>query len=315
MKQNDYANVVVQSLIRIHPIRSVILPACLASCLSDFHVCLPGVPVRLQPYQPARLATLDSSLRAACPHVPATSHSLPSLVLSLLCSFNCRSDFFLRPENYKSCSSLLVQRFGELVRRLGLPDGWACGPGGFVGHRFMPVLAHLRICAQLTAQLAKPCPTTHYTFLACAHHSLPLPPPVPGAQDVEPTRLQGPGVAPRVHAGGRLAGVGGDNGDGGVSLKLRHASAQAGHACMACARLPLTLLRPVHGPPQPYLPCPVRAGCDVCQRQALHHRPAERPGGVPVLAGQHPAPRLDGRQAQEAVRCGKKEAGQSGSAA
>lgn len=128
-------------------------------------------------------------------------------MLSLLSSFNCHSDFFLRPENYKSCSSLLVQRFGELVRRLGLPDGWACWPGGLWATGLW-VCWHVRICTQLTAQLAKPCPTAHYTFLSCAHHSLLLPPPVPGAQDVEPARLQGPGVAPRVHAGGRLARLG-----------------------------------------------------------------------------------------------------------
>lgn len=40
--------------------------------------------------------------------------SLAFLVIS-----GCRSDFFLRPENYKGCTSLLVQRFGELVRRRG----------------------------------------------------------------------------------------------------------------------------------------------------------------------------------------------------
>ena len=81
MKQNDYANVVVQSLIRIHPIRSVpaaCLPACLPglpgghTACRGLHVCLPGVPARLQPYQPARLAALSSSPRAARRRVPAT---------------------------------------------------------------------------------------------------------------------------------------------------------------------------------------------------------------------------------------------------
>ncbi|PRW59503.1 U4 tri-snRNP-associated 2-like [Chlorella sorokiniana] len=64
MKQNDYANVVVQALIRIHPIR----------------------------------------------------------------------DFFLRPENYKSCNSLLVQRFGELVRKTWNPRAFK---GQVSPHEFM----------------------------------------------------------------------------------------------------------------------------------------------------------------------------------
>lgn len=43
-------------------------------------------------------------------HTPP--HSLPTLSI-LPCS-----NFFLRPENYASCNSLLVQRFGELVRKV-----------------------------------------------------------------------------------------------------------------------------------------------------------------------------------------------------
>ncbi|PSC71207.1 U4 tri-snRNP-associated 2 [Micractinium conductrix] len=64
MKQNDYANVVVQALCRVHPIR----------------------------------------------------------------------DFFLRPENYASCGSLLVQRFGELVRKLWNPRAFK---GQVSPHEFM----------------------------------------------------------------------------------------------------------------------------------------------------------------------------------
>lgn len=64
MKQNDYANVVVQALIRVWPIR----------------------------------------------------------------------DFFLRPENYASCQSLLVQRFGELVRKVWNPRAFK---GQVSPHEFM----------------------------------------------------------------------------------------------------------------------------------------------------------------------------------
>ncbi|KAI3435999.1 hypothetical protein D9Q98_002056 [Chlorella vulgaris] len=64
MKQNDYANVVAQALIRVHPIR----------------------------------------------------------------------DFFLRPENYASCQSLLVQRFGELVRKVWNPRAFK---GQVSPHEFM----------------------------------------------------------------------------------------------------------------------------------------------------------------------------------
>lgn len=50
---------------------------------------------------------------AGCPAPPA----LPCPTLP--CS-TC-SDFFLRPENYKGCESLLVSRFGEFVRKLWNP--------------------------------------------------------------------------------------------------------------------------------------------------------------------------------------------------
>jgi U4/U6.U5 tri-snRNP-associated protein 2 len=64
MKQNEYANVVVQALIRVQPIR----------------------------------------------------------------------DFFLRPENYTGCQSLLVQRFGELVRKVWNPRAFK---GQVSPHEFM----------------------------------------------------------------------------------------------------------------------------------------------------------------------------------
>ncbi|KAL4458676.1 hypothetical protein ABPG75_013541 [Micractinium tetrahymenae] len=43
-------------------------------------------------------------------------------------------DFFLRPENYASCSSLLVQRFGELVRKVWNPRAFK---GQVSPHEFM----------------------------------------------------------------------------------------------------------------------------------------------------------------------------------
>lgn len=46
------------------------------------------------------------------------------------------SDFFLRPENYASCGSLLVQRFGELVRKLWNPRAFK---GQVSPHEFMQV--------------------------------------------------------------------------------------------------------------------------------------------------------------------------------
>ena len=45
-----------------------------------------------------------------------------------------RSDFFLRPENYASCQSLLVQRFGELVRKVWNPRAFK---GQVSPHEFM----------------------------------------------------------------------------------------------------------------------------------------------------------------------------------
>ena len=46
------------------------------------------------------------------------------------------SDFFLRPENYASCQSLLVQRFGELVRKVWNPRAFK---GQVSPHEFMQV--------------------------------------------------------------------------------------------------------------------------------------------------------------------------------
>ena len=49
------------------------------------------------------------------------------------CRCRCR-DFFLRPQNYAGCGSLLVQRFGELVRKVWNPRAFK---GQVSPHEFM----------------------------------------------------------------------------------------------------------------------------------------------------------------------------------
>lgn len=51
-------------------------------------------------------------------------------------SLTPRSNFFLRPQNYEGCQSLLVQRFGELVRKVWNPRAFK---GQVSPHEFMQV--------------------------------------------------------------------------------------------------------------------------------------------------------------------------------
>jgi len=145
-----------------------------------------------------RLASHMCQISAAMPathakhrHGPAAAPRLKrhSLSLVFFTMSGCRSDFFLLPEHYKGCTSLLVQRFGELVR-LGRHMQWRCS--------WIPVAAGALtlICWLDVAPSAAGDKATALVANPSHLHRC-----TAGAQDVEPARLQGPGVAPRVHAG------------------------------------------------------------------------------------------------------------------
>ena len=66
---------------------------------------------------------------------PLPTHCSPPMP----CHFHRRRrDFFLRPENYADCQSLLVRRFGELVRKVWNPRAFK---GQVSPHEFMQASA------------------------------------------------------------------------------------------------------------------------------------------------------------------------------
>lgn len=122
--------------------------------------------------------------------------------------FEIQRDYFLMPENYASCRSVLVARFGELMRKVRPPLpahcssaavvfkascahtcmlAGACSLGSQAVHSLTHTLSHTHTCFCESDYAI----TTHTHSFSHTHH-----PP-----DVEPLQLQGPGVAPRVHAG------------------------------------------------------------------------------------------------------------------
>jgi hypothetical protein len=73
--------------------------------------------------------------RCACVANPHCCHHLSFIPTTAVIPLCCRRrDFFLRPENYAGCQSLLVRRFGELVRKVWNPRAFK---GQVSPHEFM----------------------------------------------------------------------------------------------------------------------------------------------------------------------------------